>query len=224
MAITQPLPRPDVAVAPVSGRWLPRRTPPLRANYPDPEPNRSSLVREAPHVRTRPGPSAANTDAAVSEPVALAVLVQAAVSSAIAAAAQVAGCGERQGREPGRTVCADMGCSSALRDRSGSAWPGLADPGLGGDLDGVPGAAQRRGVGQVQVADGVDGHAVVDRGGGNVGAIGDLGVLVAEQLHAEQPPGGPVAGDADGDAVAAGVVGLVIIGLRLGGDRVEPGR
>jgi hypothetical protein len=60
-------------------------------------------------VRTRPGPSAATTDAAVSEPVALAVLVQAAVSSAIAAAAQVAGCGERQGREPGRTVCADMG-------------------------------------------------------------------------------------------------------------------
>ena len=48
-------------------------------------------------------------------PVALAVLVQAAVSSAIATtAAQVAGCGERQGREPGRTVCADMGCSFAL--------------------------------------------------------------------------------------------------------------
>ena len=65
-------------------------------------------------MRTRRGPSAVTTDAAVSEPVALAVLVQAAVSSAIAAAAQVAGSGERQGREPGRTVWADMGCSFAL--------------------------------------------------------------------------------------------------------------
>jgi len=45
-------------------------------------------------------------DATVSKPVALAVLVQAAVSRAIVAAAQVAGCGGRQGREPGRTVCA----------------------------------------------------------------------------------------------------------------------
>src|SRR4029077_12160460 len=104
-----------------------------------------------------------------------------------------------------------------------SAGPGLADPGLGGHLDGVPGAAQRRGVGQVQVADGVDGHAVVDAGGGDVGALGDLGVLVAEYLHAEQPAGGPVPGDADGDAVAAGVVDLVVIGGGFGGDRVETG-
>jgi hypothetical protein len=54
--------------------------------------------------------------------------------------------------------------------------------------------------------------------------LGDLGVFVPEQLHAEQPPGGPVAGDADGDAVAAGIVGLVIIGGGLDCDRVEPGR
>src|SRR5260370_29711176 len=95
----------------------------------------------------------------------------------------------------------------------------VAGPGL----DGVPGAAERRGVVQVQVADRVDGHAVVDGSGDDVDALGDLGVLVAEQLHAEQPPGGPVAGDADGDAVAAGVVGLVIIGGGLDGDRVESG-
>jgi hypothetical protein len=31
------------------------------------------------------------------------------VSSASAAAAQVARCGERRGREPGRAVCADIG-------------------------------------------------------------------------------------------------------------------
>jgi hypothetical protein len=58
--------------------------------------------------------ASATTDAAVSGPVALAVLVQAAVSSAIAtAAAQVAGCGEQRGREPGRAVCADTGCPLA---------------------------------------------------------------------------------------------------------------
>jgi len=47
---------------------------------------------------------------------------------------------------------------------------------------------------------------------------------VAEQLHAEEPTGGLVAGDADGDVVAAGVVGLVVIGLGFGGDRGESGR
>src|SRR5579859_8168702 len=68
----------------------------------------------------------------------------------------------------------------------GSAWPGLADPGLGRDLDGVPGAAQRRGVGQVQIADLIHGHAVEDSRRGDVGPLGDLGVLMAEQLQAEQ--------------------------------------
>jgi hypothetical protein len=48
-----------------------------------------------------PGLAAATTDAVVSR---LVVLVQAAVSSASAAAAQVAGCGERRGRERGRAV------------------------------------------------------------------------------------------------------------------------
>ena len=65
---------------------------------------------------------------------------------------------------------------------------------------------------------------VEDRGGGDVDALGDLGVPVAEQLHAQQPPGGPVAGEPHRDAVAAGVVGLVVVGLRSDGDRVEPGR
>ena len=63
-----------------------------------------------------------------------------------------------------------------------------------------------------------------DGGGGDVDALGDLGVAVAEQLHAKQPPGGPVAGVPHGDAVAAGVVGLVVVGLRSDGDRVESGR
>jgi hypothetical protein len=56
-----------------------------------------------------------------------------------------------------------------------------------------PGAAQRRGVGQVQVADRVDRHTVEDRGGGDVDTLGDLGVLVAEELHAEEPAGDAMA-------------------------------
>ena len=52
----QSLLRPDVAVAQVSGR----RRPLVRhhfTNYFESEPNRSSLVREAPDARTRRGPS-----------------------------------------------------------------------------------------------------------------------------------------------------------------------
>jgi hypothetical protein len=64
---------------------------------------------------------------------------------------------------------------------------------------------------------------VEDRRGGDVDALGDLRVPVPEQLQAQQPAGGPVAGDAHGDAVAAGIVGLVVVGLGLDGDGVEPG-
>ena len=63
-----------------------------------------------------------------------------------------------------------------------------------------------------------------DGGGGDVDALGDLGVFVAEQLQPQQPTGEPVTGDPHGDAVAAGVVGLVVIGLGANSDRVEAGR
>jgi protein-tyrosine-phosphatase len=95
---------------------------------------------------------------------------------------------------------------------------GVPGPGLGGHLDRVPRAAQWRSVGQVQVADRVDGHVVEDGSGGDVDPLGDLGVAVPEQLQAQQRPGGAVAGNADRDAVAAGVIGLVVIGLRCDRD------
>ena len=56
-------------------------------------------------------------------------------------------------------------------------------------LDGVPGRAERRCVGEVEVGDRVDGHVVVDRGGGHVDAFGDLAAEVADELDAEQPAG-----------------------------------
>ena len=70
---------------------------------------------------------------------------------------------------------------------------------------------------------GVDGHLVEDGGGGDVDAFGDLGAEVADELDAEQPAGAAVAGEAHGDRVAAGVVGLVVVGLGGDGDRVEAG-
>src|SRR6266851_896953 len=99
----------------------------------------------------------------------------------------------------------------------------LPVPGLGAHLDCFPRAAQRRGVGQVEVTDVPDRHAVEDRSGGDVDPLGDLGVLVTEQLHAEQPPGTAIPGHAHRDAVASGVVALVVIRLGLHRDRVEPG-
>ena len=90
-------------------------------------------------------------------------------------------------------MCAALTCVLLCTGvRSGLALGG-PNPGLGAHLDRFPRAAQRRGVGQVQVADRIDGHAVEDRGRGDVDALGDLGVLMSEQLQAQQPPGGPVA-------------------------------
>jgi hypothetical protein len=56
-----------------------------------------------------------------------------------------------------------------------------------------PTGPERRGVGKVQVADLINGHAVEDRRGGDVDPLGDLGVAVAEKLDAEQPAGPAVA-------------------------------
>jgi hypothetical protein len=55
---------------------------------------------------------------------------------------------------------------------------------LGAGLDGIPAAAERRGVGQVLVAEPVDGHGVENRGRGDVDPLGDLGVFVAASKSA----------------------------------------
>jgi hypothetical protein len=49
----------------------------------------------------------------------------------------------------------------------------VGDPGVGGVLEGIPGAAKRRGVGQVEVADLGDSGPVGDRGGQNVDPLGN---------------------------------------------------
>ena len=49
---------------------------------------------------------------------------------------------------------------------------------------------------QVQVAERQHGHVVEQGASGDVDALGDLGVVVADQLSAKQPAGSPIAGQA----------------------------
>jgi pimeloyl-ACP methyl ester carboxylesterase len=96
-------------------------------------------------------------------------------------------------------------------------------PGLGGELDGVPGAAERWGIRQVEVVDLVDGEAVLDGGGEDVDAFGDFGAEVADELGAEQQASAGVAGDPDVDGGGAGVVGLVVVRGGVGGEWLVAG-
>ena len=80
-------------------------------------------------------------------------------------------------------------------------WEGcdLGFPGLGGQLYGVSGGAEGRGVGQVEVGDLGDAHLLVGCGGVGVDSLGDLVSQPAGELGAEQSAACGVAGDADGD-------------------------
>ncbi len=62
-------------------------------------------------------------------------------------------------------------------------------------------------VGEVEVADRLDGHAVEDGRRADVDPLGDLGVPVSEELEVEQATRCPVADETHEDAVASGVVG-----------------
>lgn len=58
-------------------------------------------------------------------------------------------------------------------------------------------------------------------GGGEVDPLGDRAVLVPDQLHPQQPPGRPVAGDPQRELMRARVVPLVVVGSRGDHHRVE---
>src|ERR1700694_1126856 len=95
------------------------------------------------------------------------------------------------------------------------------NPGLAPRLQSIPRAAKRWRVGENEVAHRVDGHAVVDRRRGDIDALGDLGMTVAEQLDAEQTGGVAIAREAHGNAMAVRVVRLVVVGLVAHRDGVE---
>jgi hypothetical protein len=75
---------------------------------------------------------------------------------------------------------------------------------LRGGLDRVPGCAEGRGVGQVELADLLDGHGVEQGGGVDVDAFGGFGASGADELSAEELARSGVAGDADGVVAAPG--------------------
>ena len=54
-----------------------------------------------------------------------------------------------------------------------------AEPSLGADLNRFPGPVQPRSAGQVQAANGFDGHGVEDGGGGDIDPLDDLGAEAA---------------------------------------------
>lgn len=63
----------------------------------------------------------------------------------------------------------------------------------------------------------------MQRGGGNVDALGDLGVAVAGHLAAEQPAAAAIGGQAHVDVMRLGVVAVVIGRGDRDGAWVEPG-
>src|SRR6516225_8064735 len=105
-------------------------------------------------------------------------------------------------------------CSDALSGH-------VSYPGLGSPLHDVPWAAQRWRVGQIEVAHLVHGQPSEDRRGGDVDPLGHLGVAVPEELDSQQLTGSTVAGIAGPNAMAAGVVRLVIVTLELDRRRIE---
>ena len=74
---------------------------------------------------------------------------------------------------------------------------------------------------EVEVADGVDAHAVMDGGGCDVDSLCDFGVAVAVELEAEKLSGGAVAGVAHPNAVACWVVGLMV-GIGINDSFIHP--
>jgi hypothetical protein len=110
-----------------------------------------------------------------------------------------------------RTATSPKGTSTASRPLPG--WPIRADGGRPAPSITVT----------VEVAEGLAARVLLDQAAGAELLVGDLGVAVPEQLHTQQPPGGAVTGEAHRDPVTAEVVGLMVIGLGLDSDRVEPG-
>src|SRR3954454_21683353 len=99
---------------------------------------------------------------------------------------------------------------------------GLSAPGPVGssNLHGVPRAAERRGVREVEVWDVCDSGAVGDGGGEDVDALGDFGGAAAEDLRSEEAAGDAGSGDAQTQGRGTWVVGLVVVRRRGHGDRV----
>ena len=86
-----------------------------------------------------------------------------------------------------RTV-STQGRGYSVRCFTSSSRQRFTTPGLRPGLDGVPGAAKWRRVGKVEIADASTVISLKRATGGDVDALGDLGVAVAEQLEPSRRP------------------------------------
>src|SRR5579859_2322343 len=74
-------------------------------------------------------------------------------------------------------------------------WPGwcfrslrfvVFDPGLRGHLDGIPGTAKRRGIGQIEIVEFLDPHPMKEGCGKDVDAFGHFCPEIAHDLCSQQ--------------------------------------
>src|SRR6266851_8262935 len=96
-------------------------------------------------------------------------------------------------------------------------------PVLRDDLYRIPWTAKRGRVTQVEIVDAVYGHAVEERRGVDVDALGDLGPPRADDLRTEELSRVSIASDAQAQALGTRVVGLVVPRLGLHGEWIETG-
>ena len=97
----------------------------------------------------------------------------------------------------------------------------LCAPCLGRHLHGVPRAAERRSVAKIEIVEIFDARPLEEGRRDDIDALGYLGSSIPYDLAAQQPSSSPVAGQADAERHRAGVIGLMVIDLRIHGHRIE---
>ena len=96
-----------------------------------------------------------------------------------------------------------------------------ADPGLCTHLHGIPWAAERRRVAEIEIIQIFDAHAVEKRRCEYIDAFRHLRPPVAEDLRAQESVGPAIARHPDAQFLCAGVIGLVIPGFGLDSDGIK---
>jgi hypothetical protein len=120
----------------------------------------------------------------------------------------------------------NAGAPSAALSHRAAAIPGLlrclTNPHLGPSLHGIPGTAEWWRIGEIEVTHLVNTHFMEDRYRCNVDALGHLSVAMPKELNPQEAACRSVSGVAHRDAMAAGVVRLVVVRNVVDRDWVEP--
>lgn len=100
----------------------------------------------------------------------------------------------------------------------------VLDPGLRRHLHWVPGTTQRRGIAQIQVAEGIQRHLMEERGRQNIDAFGNLAVPGAKHLRAQQTARAPISRKTKEKRLCARIIHFVIPGGYFDGQGVKTRR